>query len=220
MAETMEITAQGGAIGQPPGSPSPQTVPPSASDVTAIAEALKPIIAKEVERLTQSQKDKRIAKLQGTVDGFSEQLVEFRKWTERGKSDEEALLLMQMSRLGQPIEPAATQGGAAPQPAEPGVDTKTLLVATGLEESDPQVVELLRRNAGPGEYITLAARRKMQPAPNPAAVMPTGGGQSVPPEDDLEGLTAQLDELMKHPAENWTKITEVKKRQAALLPKR
>ena len=183
----MEQTPQAGAIGQPPSPTSPTGATTSAVDVKALADALKPYIDEAVERKAQSGKDKRIAKLQGTVDGFAEQLTEFQQWKALNKSDDEALLLMQMRRSLQGQEPVEVQGGAAPQPAQPGVDTRTILLATQLDENDPQVGQLVRRGAGVGDYIALAAQRRSQPAPSPAAVMPVSSGQTVP-QDDLKAL--------------------------------
>ena len=183
MTEVMENTPQGGAVGQPPNPTSPQVVPPSANDVTALAAALKPIIAEEVKRQTQSVKDKRIAQLQGDVNGFSEQLAEFQKWKGLNKSDDEAMLMMRIEQSLRQQEPVEVQGGAAPQPAQPGVDTRTILLATQLDENDPQVGQLVRRGAGVGDYIALAAQRRSQPAPSPAAVMPVSSGQTVPQDD-------------------------------------
>ncbi len=217
--------------GGTPGTPNPPASPagaPTSVDMKTFVAALKTdsefaSIVKELALpVAQSTKDRRFDKLEKTQASFAEQLAEFQRWkTIPGVSDEAAIALMEATQRNVvPTGPAVPQAGQAPQTAEPSVDMTQLLNVLGLAQNDAEVTQILRNGGNTHDFIALAVKRRSQPAPNVATVLPTGSGQTVPSEDDLETLTAQLDELMKHPAENWQSIKKVKERQAALLPKR
>lgn len=220
----MENDLNNGAPGMPTPPASSDGASPSAVDVDKLAEALLPRIRQEVERTFQSGKDKRIGQLTGRVDGFESQLAEFRKWTDKGKSDEEALLLMQMARSissaadpqPNPAAPAAPDGKPAAQ--TPSVDAE-LLAVLGLSGTDPDVLGLLAQGKTDAQsYIDLAKARRAKPtAPAaPATILPTGGGSAAAGED-LDTITAELSKLMANPGPNMVRIMELQRKHKALL---
>jgi len=231
MAENSKESGQlEGEVTEPTVTPSTgEGTQTSAADVEAIVEALLPHIDERVQRATQSTKDKRIAKLQGSVDGFAEQLAELEELKGHGWSQEQALDIMGLQ--GQPL---ATMPGGSTDTATPTgevgihadgtdpqasvVDTKTILTATGLDANDPDVITLIGKGANAEGYIALAAQRKAQPEtePNAAQALPVGGGATVT-ESTLEETTAELQAALAKVPVDIKKVRELKAKQAELL---
>src|SRR3972149_12035118 len=96
--------------------------------------------------------------------------------TKTGMSQKQALTWMKVQDLANP-----QQQPPAPIPPQ-GTDDylKTFLAATGLSDRDPAVLDVLYRVSDPlaqvRELSDLAAKKRQASAPNPAAVLPTGGG--------------------------------------------
>jgi murein L,D-transpeptidase YcbB/YkuD len=222
--DNMENELDGGAVALPSQPPSPNNASASAVDVEKLAQALEPYLQRIVDAKWQSGKDSRIGKLMGKVDSFESQLAEFKKWTGQGKSEEEALLLMQLARSlpsaanpqAEPAAPAAPAGNQAAQ--TPSVDTE-LLSVLGLAATDPDVTALLAQGKTDAQsFIELAKAKKAKPAapPNAATILPTGGGSAAPGED-LDTITAELNRLMAAPIKDFPKILELAKKHRALL---
>ena len=207
----VENVAAGGDAGQPASTPSPTpTTPPSAVDVEALKKALRPVIAEEVAKSDQSIKDKRIAKLQGSVDEFQSQLAKLKELMGDGLSERQALREMKLdealARLGV-TETSAPAPSVSGNTAQPAVEETVLdfLREVKLDPNSPEITAELRKGGTPVEQIKRLAKVAInlgtarQPEPNPAAVMSTGGGQAVSPEDDLESIDRELERLKSKP---------------------
>lgn len=203
-------------------------------DVNAVVELLKSnpnfasFVDERAQRQWQSGKDRRIGKLESKVDDFGSQLARFNEWTEKGKSQEEALLLMKMEdRLADPDAPLLPQvsptGEIGTQTQETPAKTQAILDAMGLDANDAEVTTILREEtellAQIGKFTALAEQRRQAQtvAPKPAQQMPGVGGQAVEGEDTLENLTEKLNELMREPSVNMVQIRELRKKQAEFL---
>jgi hypothetical protein len=206
----------------------------SSIDVNAVVEALiaHPELATFVdtraERQWQSGKDKRIGKQETRMDEFESRLERMNEWIGRGKSQEEAMLLMKMEdQLADPNASPSTQisptGEAGTQAQETKADMEAFLNLVGLDANDAEVVIILREEqdklAQIGKFTALAEqRRQVQTAPpKPAQQMPGVGGGSVE-SDTLEGITAQLQVEMAKPIKDMVKIKELGKKHEELLP--
>src|SRR3972149_4887940 len=187
------VAADGEQTAKPAPSSTPPT-PPSAVDVEALKKALRPVIAEEVAKSDQSIKDKRIAKLQGSVDEFQSQLAKLKELMGDGLSERQALREMKLdealARLGvtETSAPAPSVSGNTAQPAVEET-VSDFLREVKLDPNSPEITAEMRKGGTPVEQIKRLAKVAInlgtarQPEPNPAAVMSTGGGQAVPPED-------------------------------------
>src|SRR4030065_32685 len=101
------VAADGEQTANPAPSSTP-TTPPSAVDVEALKKALRPVIAEEVAKSDQSIKDKRIAKLQGSVDEFQSQLAKLKELMGDGLSERQALREMKLDEALAPLGATAT----------------------------------------------------------------------------------------------------------------
>lgn len=193
----------------------------SAIDYDALAKALEPRLAKLVETQWQSGKDKRIAKLQGKVDGFEAELNRYAELTGQ-PLDQNALRNLKIEKLleqqagGLDGEAAVSEAAGTRKADTPSVDEETL-AAMGLDAKSAEVVSLLQRGAPFKEFVALANAKRSVPAASPASVMSSPGGMAQ--TETLESLTAELESLMRDPRKNWKKIEEVGAKQKALLPK-
>lgn len=223
--------------GLPEGAPdanqdaSPGTGTPTSVDVEALAKALGPTLEALVDRRFQSGKDKRIAKLEGKQVDFESQLARLEELQGEGFTKKAAIRMMKMEQ-SQPDEPpeqfdgtATPQGKAGSQPQASSANyADSLIAALGLPTNDAEV--LRARDAGDpytvvAQLTDLANKRRQSPpvAPNPASVMPSTGGSSVPAPDDLNSITARLSELSRNPTKNIDEIRKLSAKQRELLPK-
>jgi hypothetical protein len=215
----MEQDVTAGTLGVPTQDASGQTSTASAIDYEALATALEPRLAKLVEKQWQSGKDKRIAGLQGKVDKFEDVLARYAEITGQ-PLDQKAIRDMKLDQLlaqqtGDQSNAAAVSDTTGTRLSDaPGVDVE-VLDAMGLNPSSPEVAELLRKGAPLKEYAALAKKAKV--VATPAAVMPSASGGGTTETTDT--LTAELNELMKHPAKNLEKIHAVSEKLKALLPR-
>ena len=207
-----------GGQGLPTPAPSATPVAPTSAVDESLKAELRTFITEEVKRAGQSVKDKRIAQLQGSVDDFEARLTRLQELQGKGMNQDQALLYMRMQDMVTP-----PQQPAAPIPPQ-GTDDylKTFLAATGLSDRDPSVLDVLYRVSDPlaqvKELSDLAAKKRQAPlAPNPAAVLPTGGGAPVDAGDDLDALTAKLTLLQKEPLKNIQEIKRVSEQMRQIL---
>lgn len=155
-------------------------------DVKALAEALKPYIAEEVSRAAQSQKDKRIGKMEGKVSDFEAQLARMKELVSEGWSEKQALRLMQSGIVGmtEPVDESEL-----PQKSEKvnsqfatSVETTKVIELLGLDPNDPEVLRATLGTKDPlAGLIDVAAARKQKAAQqtNPAQLMGSGGGEQA-----------------------------------------
>ena len=206
-----------GGQGLPTPAPSATPVAPTSAVDESLKAELRTFITEEVKRAGQSVKDKRIAQLQGSVDDFEARLTRLQELTKTGMSQEQALTWMKVQDLANP-----QQQQPAPIPPQ-GTDDylKTFLAATGLSDRDPGVLDVLYRVSDPlaqvRELSDLAAKKRQAPAPNPAAVLPTGGGAPIEAGDDLDALTEKLTRLQKDPLKNIQEIKRVSEQMRQIL---
>jgi hypothetical protein len=225
MAEQdVETTLANGEVEQPTQPPSETAVQSSDINIKALAEALKPIIADEVERRTQSTKDKRISKLQGAVDGFESKLAKLDELMQSGLSKNEALWRMKVEdRLeqGLPAEQTTEPVGKQARETSESDVIEAVLKASGLEANSPEVTEILRSTDDPmeqiGKFAALAARRKQKPVSTATVMQTTAGAGSITPS--REQLTAELQRLHNAPRKDWAKIHQTNKALEELIRK-
>jgi len=235
MTETIikePVEGEPGAVEPPTQPPSEPQAAPSAVDEASLKAILEPLVQAEVEKRTQSVKDKRIAKQESRISSIEDTLAQFKELQDDGMSEKQAILHMEMKEF------LASQGQEVPTEAPPGegpaVQPKVadeaylspFLESLGLEDRDPDVIDILRKNRDPASRIIAMgelskSRKQAQTPPNPAAVQPTGAGGAVQPET-LESVTAQLNEELAKPAspETRARIRELGKQQKELLPKK
>jgi hypothetical protein len=213
--------AADGEVGSPtqPASPaSPQAI--SGLDAEALRKALGPLIDEAVSRRTQSDKDKRIGKLELKVTDFESQLARFEKLKEELGNEKLAHLYMKMEDQGLSPTAEVSEGGASQKKAtlagtQSGTEglTQALIGALNLDANDAEVTAALRENeftAQANMLLSLSARRKKAtdaPA-NPAAQMPVGGGSAIQ-SPDKEAIAAELLRLSLNPSQNYAKIQEL-----------
>ena len=198
---------QGGEQGEPLPESSPAVgTQPSAVDVKAIAEALRPVIAEEVKRSGQSVKDKRIAKLQATQE---ELLAKYDVLLKEGRTPAQArrdiaidlLLERELEKEEDSVSPDTRVGTRAQGTI---VDTKAFLQSIGLTETDPDVTAAYAEHGDdPSELVVrlanIVTKRKQaqsQP-PKPAQIMQGGGGTSVGAVT-TESLLTEYNNLIKN----------------------
>jgi len=211
----MENTTPDGGEVQARTEPSAQDNASSAIDYEKLAKALGPTLSDLVERQTQSVKDKRIAGLQGKVDGFEAELAKFTEYTKRGMSQDDALWRMRVERqifgddagdlVNEANPPAVSDGNGDQGGSSVDVDT---LQAIGLDPNSPDVTDLLRRGASLQDYVALKVKQTKKPAPTPASVMPTPG-QGASTGAEIEDVTNRLLTLQQNPLKNRDEILKL-----------
>jgi len=235
MDETTKDVVQPEGGGQE--TPTPEASPPateqgSPSGESQLEAALKKINELDGQvRALQSDKDRGVARVSKEVKDLSKQIERYEQWKELGKSKEEALRELQIDELLASSQPESAE---VPPKEEPAVQPKAAgeeylnpyLESLGLEDSDPDVIDILRKNRDPASRIIAMSelsksRKQAQAPPNPAAVQPTGAGGAVQPET-LESVTEQLNRELAKPAspETRARIRELGKKQKELLPKK
>lgn len=224
------VVGESGAKEEPTSKASDTRAEPSAVDGESLKDILGPMVQAEVERRTQSIKDKRIARQESRISELEDTLARIKELKDEGMSEKQAIQYIKFQEFleGQsqvqsealPMEEKATQ---------PSVAADSLLSSalnqTGLSANDAEVIEIIRRNPGDSvkqilEVSQLAERRKQvqsQP-PNPAATLPTGGGQTVEGET-LETVTAELQAELAKATKNPKRLRELRLKQESLLPK-
>ena len=227
MDENVESTGEVAVQGQPSPKISPTpAVPPSVVDA-GLEAAFRRIAREEAERASKSIHDKRIAKQETKLNDVESQLARVKELMQEGLSEKMALQFMKVEELVgqnvlQPSSPSLSQAaqGSAPQAADDYLTP--FLAATGLSDKDPGVLDVLYRVSDPLAQVTelsnLATKRRPYPlVPNPAAVLPTGGGAPVEAGDDLDTLTAKLTLLQKEPPKNIPEIKRVAEQMRQIL---
>lgn len=213
--------------------PKPDTSPPADDKQTSsvTAEPLE-VVLQRLEAIEgtvkglQSDKDRGVHKVSKKVDSLAEQIAKYEEKRKSGLKPEAALrdlqideLLAERDQSSQTDAPVQDAGGTVSLPA--GVDAQ-VLEGLGLEANAPEVVELLRGdNVKLNDFLELAIQQRLkdqQPA-NPAAISPTGSGDAVGP-DDLEAVTAELTAEMGKEKLDMKKITALRTKQSALLPRK
>jgi hypothetical protein len=225
------VVGETGATEPPAQPPSEPPAEPSAVDEDSLKAILEPLVQAEVERRTQSVKDKRIAKQESRISSLEDTLAQLKELQAEGMSERQAIQYVKMEEL------LASQGQEVPtevppkevpaeQPQVAGEDyLSPILEMAGIEANDPEVIELLRTERDAFKRISaikgLADSRKQaeQTPPNPAATLPSGGGKAVETET-LESVTAELKaERAKFPRDQ-KRIQELSDKHRELLPKR
>ena len=210
-------TAQGVAT-QPSAAASGQS---SSLDVDAIVKALTPHIETIVDRKTQSVKDKRIAGMQGEIDGFKSQLQQLKALQAEGWTEAQAIRLMESQSRPQPAveQPVAQQAKTGNSAHAASVDT-TVIQAFGFDASDPEVTNILRQH--PDAYsqalnlATLALQRKERPV-SQAQMQPTGNNPRM--IETRETVAEELNRLVGKPGKtnaDWNKMADLQAKMRSM----
>jgi hypothetical protein len=221
-----------GAAEKPNQQPSETQAAPSAVDEESLKGILEPLVQAEVDKRTQSIKDKRIAKQESRISGLEETLAQLKELKDEGLSEKFAIQFLEMreqlgSRGEVPPEVPPAEGQATPKPVAPDAILSSVLSIAGLDSGDPDVVEIMRSNPNDAASQVLAvnklveSRKQAQQTPaNEAAVMPSGGGSAVEPTT-LESITRELNEELAKPStpETRKRIQELGKQQREFIPK-
>ncbi len=190
--------------GQPSGGGDAQ---PNSVDVDALVDRLleHPKFSDALGRKVQSQKDRRINKLQQGQGEIRESLDRVLELMDGGMSQDDAMfrweveqeiLARRSSQEGAPSEPESPPDK---QPKAPSEETEQLLKVLGIAPNDPDVIKILMK----GEYtsqdfINLAIDRGSEtPAPAPAGIVPSGGGGQSNPSDLQAQYNADLEKVRR-----------------------
>ena len=215
MGETIikePVVGEPGAVEPPAQPPSETPTEPSAVDEESLKAILEPLVQAEVEKRTQSVKDKRIAKQESRISGLEDTLAQYKELQAEGMSEKQIVQFMKVNEL------LASQGQEVPTDAppeeEPAVQPtvageeylSSVLQMSGLTDSDPDVIELLRKERDPFKRIAAIgelteARKQAQTTPARAgATLPSGVGEPVVSED-IGSLSERLNELVDLPVQ-------------------
>jgi hypothetical protein len=222
MTDTQETRLPDGTAGSPtPPASQESSQAISGVDVKALAEALKPIISAEVAKRTQSDKDKRIGKIEAKVKGFEDQLAYFNELKEELGSEKAALRYMKLEDRSPLPTDEADEDNASPQRTalagrtpETSKLTQALTEALGFSANDPEVTEALRKDEFALQMqamVDLAMKRKKaaETAANPAQQMPAGGGSTISSENK-DKIAAEIIRLANEsPSRNYARIQEL-----------
>ncbi len=233
MGETIikePVAGEPGATEPPAQPPSDPTTEPSAVDEASLKAILEPLVQAEVERRTQSVKDKRIAKQESRISSLEDTLAQLKELQADGMSEKQAIQYVKMEEL------VASQGqevpAVAPPPEVPAEQPRVaesdylspILKMAGIDANDAEVITMLRDERDPIKQINavtaLAEARKQISPPVPANVLPSGSGQAVVSED-LDSLSKRLDELVDLPMqtpESEAERTEIRAKINKLDP--
>jgi len=236
MGETIikePVAGEPGAT-EPPAQPASEPkAESSAVDEESLKAILEPLVTAEVERRTQSVKDKRIAQHEGRIDGLEDTLAKLKELQADGLSEKFAIEFLQMKESlasqGQQVPTEVPpEGEPAAQPQVAVEDYLSPILNTlGLKDTDASVIEIIRTQPNDPVARILAitklaeARKQAQPTPaNQAATLPSSSGQAIESET-LESVTAELEaEMAKTPTEATRKrIRELGKKSKELIPK-
>ena len=222
MTEQNTETALGGsgATGDATPSTSGTTKSTPSSVSPELLAALEGMVDSAVERRTQSLKDKRIAKLEGAQDDFSQRLQRLEELKGKGISQDMALEFMrvedlisgnrQASEPNKTPEPLPRQAEASVNQIDPGLITKL-----GLDPADAAVAAALSDLSDGKKVLTTLAQLLDKPKANSAQQLPTQGGSSVVIET-RESLTEQLQAEIAKPKKDIVKIRELNQKLFSL----
>ncbi len=192
MGETINkepVVVEPGATEPPAQPPSEPKTEPSAVDEESLKAILEPLVQAEVERRTQSIKDKRIAKQESRISSLEDTLAQVKDLRAEGMSEKQAIQYMRTQEL------LDAQGKEAPPVVpptdEPAAQTtvavdeglSAILKFTGLDSGEADVVAIIKANPN-NELAQISAvtklaesRKNAQTTPgSAAAVLPSGGG--------------------------------------------
>lgn len=224
-AGTASANLQGGGV-QPP-SVDAKAIARALRDDPEFAEFIKEQSAKGV----QSDKDRRLNKMERKFGDVEEVVTAFQKFKASGLSDDEALWRMKVeaaisgqaqTQTSQAVPVVRTSGGTESQtPAT--VEALDLFREAGLE-SDPRTTQFLRDNANAPD-LGVKARKfafnvlRGMTEPNPAAQMAQSGGTVTSGTRDIDTVTAELMAAQKDPRANKAKLKALGAELGGLLPK-
>jgi hypothetical protein len=224
------VAGEAGAEEKPTPQSSETQAAPSAVDEESMKAILEPLVQAEVERRTQSIKDKRIAKQESRISSLEDTLAQLKELQAEGMSEKQAIQYVKMQELlesqGQ-IPPEVPPAAELAAPKQVAADTllSSVLKSFELDSGEADVIEIIRSNPNDERAQILAVtslvetRKQAQQTPaNPGAVMPTGGGGAVE-GDTLESVTAELQEAYAEKVLDMDKVMELKAKQEELLPK-
>ncbi len=212
-----ETNMESGQTAQETGAPSsaPSTQPGvSATSAVPFTPEQESYIRSLFAREEQSVKDKRIGRIEKTLENYQPVLEKVSKLL-TPQQMQEVQRELEMDELkarvfGQPSSVA--QAPAAPMPA---VDETAKIVAEslGLSTADPEVVSAVQSKRGTDlirEIANISARRKAAPTPTPASAAAPAGGSPT----SMDAIYAEYANLSQNPSKNLARFKEL---QAIIL---
>ena len=215
MTETINkepVAGEPGAVEPPAQPPSEPQTEPSAVDEASLKAILEPLVQAEVDKRTQSIKDKRIAKQESRISSLEDTLATLKELQAEGMSEKQAIQYVKMEEVlasqGQEVPTEVPpEGEPAVQPRVAGEEyLSSVLKMSGLTDNDPDVIELLRKERDPFKRIAAIGelaetRKQVQTTPARAgATLPSGVGEPVVSED-IGSLSKRLNELVDLPVQ-------------------
>lgn len=194
----------------------------SADDVQKLAEALRPLVSQDAERLAQSVKDKRFAKQEAKLSEFESKLARFTELTKQGLSEEDAKWRMRVEEqlFGNKSDEEVSDVSSTKATGTSKVTTGGTEVDPeifGLDPNDPAVVEFQRQGKSMSDFYAFAVSQKSKAKqPAPGSVMSSGEGGGVSSED-AEALTQRLNEINLHPTKYAKERKEISEKLRKLI---
>lgn len=187
---------------------------PSTVDIDALADKVAAKMMPSVEKLIQSQKDKRIAKMEKQMEaaGLSE-LEEMGVQIPEPVKTEMRLRRLEEAREPTPVqEPSKGKGGTSDSE-----QVSAVIKETGLDANTPEVIKLLGgeyRNLDHfrAEAFALRARQATKPAPDASAAPSLNAGtraSSSLSEAERETIGEEIVTLMRNPTGNAERIAKL-----------
>jgi len=181
----------------------------SDSEIAALLKSphVAQVIEDLVERKLQSEKDRRIPKIERRMDDAEKALAQFKEYLKAGMTPDQAEHQVKLDQTMEYVDQLRNSQAAFPasQPQGSGkeqavAEAMTLLKEAGLE-NDPEVAQLFQSKTyqNGGELLKDVAAlviKRSTGIVNPAVAIQSGGG-GVSSTPDAEGLTKELEGLLK-----------------------
>ena len=195
------------------GQPNPDVSPVSGDEQNSqVLEVLKGLTGRleaieKQQRALQGDKDRGVARNQSDIRKVLEEVEALKK---SGLSQDQAVnqlelqdtlrtMQSQLASLQSPTGTEGQQSGSLAQAVE----------EAGLRPDDPDVAELLSRNASEVDVWKLAAKKASNPKPTPAQE-PSSVSKAVGSVDE-DALSAEYVTLSGNPTQNHVRLSEIEK---------
>lgn len=223
--QNVDADAQAGAEGTPSPDVSQQAQTPIDGDVTKLLAGLESKFAEKFSSL-----EKQVTGLGGvqsridqSQNAFQAQLAKLNQYKSQGMSEPEALAEMESddraeqrwTSLEQKLDQLAgriASGGTAQNEQQ---SVAKVFEAVGLDPKDPRVAVALTKRYENTDQVELAAYRlqkDLAQSPNPSPAQDASlNGQANLNAVNLDALSAEYNTLVKDPAANLERMSEIKK---------
>lgn len=185
----------------------------STVDPKAIAMQVAEILRPDFEKMAQSTKDKRIAKLEKAVGSLAE-------LEDMGvQIPENVKVELRNRELEQRLEAIEGRAGSVQKPASQGSGTVDanewvkVVEEVGLDMKSPETIAFLRGEYRNIDHFTSEAYRlksKLDSSPNPTSATTSSLKVEKAAQSDVNALATEYDQLAKNPSQNWKRMTEIR----------